>query len=124
MKYCLVTCYMSKGPEIVSDSICCAERKMIYHLHREYTKRGYRDRKHFTNWLHRKYGEMVVERKTVYGDGISMPCVLCRKAIEKHEIKWTAFDGERWVHSMKTPDIPISVPTHKQIRVLGFSYTT
>jgi hypothetical protein len=121
MKYCLVTCYMSKGPEIISDSICCAERKMIRRLYREYAKRGYTDRNNFTNWLHRKYGEMVVERKTIHGDGISLPCVLCRKAIEKRAIKWTAFDGHQWVHSVKTETLPVSVPTHKQIRVLGFA---
>jgi len=120
MKYCLVTCYMSKGPRIVSDSLCCAERKMIRQLYREYMKRG-QNPHNFTNWLHRKYGEMVVERKTIYGDGISMPCVICRKAIEKREIKWRAFDGERWVHSVKTSDIPESVATHKQKRVLGFT---
>jgi len=120
MKYCLVTCYMSKGPTIISDSLCCAERKMIRRLYREYMKRG-QNPHNFTSWLHRKYGELVVERKTVYGDGISMPCVLCRKAIEKLEIKWRAFDGERWVHSVKTPDIPDSIATHKQKRVLGFA---
>lgn len=115
---------MSRGPAIISDNICCAERKMINHLYREYMKKGYSNRNNFTNWLHRKYGEMVVERKTVYGDGISMPCVLCRKAIEKNHIKWSAFDGQKWIHSVKTDKLPNSVPTHKQIRVLGFSHTT
>ena len=119
MKYCMVTCYMSKGPEIVSDSLCCAERKMIRRLYHEYLKRGNKPH-NFTNWLHRKYGEMVVARKTVYGDGISMPCVICRKAIEKHDIKWVAYDGERWVHSKKSERIPDSIPTHKQRRNLGF----
>ncbi len=59
-------------------------------------------------------------RKTVYGDGISLPCVLCRKTIERYDICWVAHDGERWVHSKKTENLPPSIPTAKQKRNLGF----
>jgi hypothetical protein len=119
MKYCTVTSYMSKGPIVISDCLCCAERKLLRMLFRKCMKKGYRPHQ-FTDWLHRKHGELVVERKNIHGDAISLPCVLCRKVIEKLEIRWTAHDGEKWVHSKKSDTLPPSVPTAKQKRNLGF----
>lgn len=63
---------------------------------------------------------MVVERKNIYGDAVSLPCVLCRKVMERLDIRWTAHDGEKWVHSKKSEYLPASVPTAKQKRNLGF----
>jgi hypothetical protein len=82
-------------------------------------KKGYKPHQ-FTDWLHRKYGELVVSRQNIYGDAISLPCVMCRKAMEKFDIRWKAHDGCRWVHSKKTECLPISLPTAKQKRILGF----
>jgi len=110
---------MSKGPVVISDCLCCAERKLLRMLYRKCMKKGYRPHQ-FTDWLHRKHGELVVERKNIHGDAISLPCVLCRKVIEKLEIRWTAHDGEKWVHSKKSDTLPPSVPTAKQKRNLGF----
>jgi len=62
----------------------------------------------------------VICRETSYGDGISLPCVMCRKIIEKHDLKWIAHDGEKWIHSQKTPCLPKSRPTNKQRKHLGF----
>ena len=53
-------------------------------------------------------------------DGISIPCVLCRKSIEKNKITWSAYDGEKWVHSNKSNELPKSTSTSKQKRNLGF----
>jgi hypothetical protein len=119
MKYCQVTSYMSKGPVVISNNHMCAERQLIRRLYRECLKKGYKPHQ-FREWLHRKHGEMIVERKTVHGDAISIPCVLCRKAIEKLNICWSAHDGERWVHSRKSEQLPASMPTAKQKRSLGF----
>ena len=52
--------------------------------------------------------------------GCSLPCVLCRKAIENSGIHWKAYDGEKWVHSKKCRDLPKSKPTNKQRRTLNF----
>jgi len=119
MKYCTVTSYMSKGPEIVSNNHMCSERQLIRYLYRECMKKGYKPHQ-FTDWLHRKYGELVVSRQNIYGDAISLPCVMCRKAMEKFDIRWKAHDGCQWVHSKKTECLPISLPTAKQKRNLGF----
>ena len=67
-----------------------------------------------------RYGELVIERKSCYGHGNSLRCVLCRKAIERIGLKWVAHDGEDWVHSKKSDYLPPSIPTNKQLRQLGF----
>ena len=119
MKYCTVTSYMSKGPEVISNNHKCAERQLIRRLYRECLKKGYKSHQ-FTEWLHRKHGHLVIFRQNVYGDAISLPCVLCRKMIERYDICWSAHDGDHWVHSKKTEQLPISVPTAKQKKNLGF----
>lgn len=118
MKYCTVTSYMSKGPRVVSDNICCSERRLLRTLYAKCMKSGKRPHQ-FTQWLHRKYGQLIVERKTVYGDGISLPCVLCRKTLDKHGVRWCAHDGDKWVDSILCIPIP-SRSTNKQKRMLGF----
>jgi len=119
MKYCTVTSCLSKGPVIESNNHMCAERQLIRRMYRECLRKGYKPHQ-FSDWIHRKYGQLIVYRKTVYGDGISLPCVLCRKAIERYDICWVAHDGERWIHSKKTEILPPSIPTAKQKRLLGF----
>jgi hypothetical protein len=119
MKYCTVTSYMSKGPEIVSNNHMCAERQLIKRLYRECLKSGYKPHQ-FTEWLHRKHGDLIVSRQNIYGDAISMPCVICRKVMERLNISWRAHDGCQWIHSKKSEFIPESRPTSKQMRVLGF----
>ena len=95
MKYCTVKSYMSKADDniIISNS----------------------------HWIRRKYGHMVIYRESVQGDMISLPCVICRKMIEKYDIPWTAHDGDKWVSSSSGVCMPVSRPTNKQIRVYGFS---
>lgn len=110
---------MSKGPTVISDCLCCSERKLIKQLYRTCLKKGNKPHQ-FTDWLHRKHGELVIERKNIYGDAVSLPCVLCRKVIERLDIRWTAHDGEKWVHSRKSEYLPTSIPTNKQKRNLGF----
>jgi hypothetical protein len=119
MKYCTVTSYMSRGPVTISNNHMCAERQLIRQLYRTCLQKGYKPHQ-FTEWLHRKHGELIIERKTIYGDAISLPCVLCRKVMEKFDICWAAHDGEGWVHSKKSKCVPRSLPTAKQKRNLGF----
>lgn len=120
MKYCTVTSYMSKGPGVVSDSLCCAERKLLRTLYVKCLKSGKKPHQ-FTQWLHRKYGQLIIERRNIYGDAISLPCVLCRKTLDKHGVRWSAHDGEKWVDSVLCLTIPTR-STNKQKRVLGFKY--
>lgn len=110
---------MSRGPEMTSNNHMCAERQLIRRLYHECMRKGYKSHQ-FSDWLHRKYGHLIVFRSNIHGDAISLPCVLCRKMIERYDICWTAHDGERWVHSKKSEQLPVSVPTAKQKRMLGF----
>ena len=119
MKYCTVTSYMSKGPGMISNNHMCAERQLIRRLYRECLKKGYKSHQ-FTEWLHRKYGHLIIMRRNTLGDAISLPCVLCRKMIERYDICWAAHDGHQWVHSKKSDQLPQSIPTAKQKRNLGF----
>jgi hypothetical protein len=119
MKYCTVRSSMSKGPEVVSNNHMCAERQLIRRLYRECLKKGCKSHQ-FTEWLHRKYGQLIVYRRNIHGDAISLPCVLCRKMIERYDICWMAYDGIQWVHSKRSEHLPPSTPTPKQKRLLGF----
>ena len=103
---------------ITNDCICCAERRLIKQLQRESFRKGVKPYK-FAEWIHRKYGTLVVARFRRDGQiGTSLPCVLCRKAIDKSGIQWMAYDGNDWVHSSKTENLPKSIPTNRQRRTI------
>jgi hypothetical protein len=120
MSYHVVTTYATKlHVEVKSDGICCSERRLIKNLKHDFLKKGYKNHQ-FKSWLNRKCGTLVIRRETSFGNGISLPCILCRKMIDKYNIKWVAYDGEKWVHSCRSINIPKSRPTNKQVRVLGF----
>ena len=105
---------------VENDCHCCAERRMIRNLLRVSVKKGVAFN-NFSRWVHRVHGDLVVWRPRKDGImGTSIPCVLCRKMIEKYNIQWTAYNGTEWVHSNRG-DVPASRPTHKQIRYLDFS---
>ena len=115
MSYTTVVTYTTKLNSLSkSDSTCCAERRLIKNLKHEFLKKGYKNHQ-FSSWMNRKHGALVICRETSYGDGISLPCVLCRKMIEKYNFKWIAYDGERWVHSCRSVNVPKSRPTNKQV---------
>jgi len=122
MGFHVVITETSRGfSRVESDCVCCAERRLIKTLKRECFKRGNRIFK-FSNWVRRKFGTLIISRPTSYGDGKSLPCVLCRKMIEKYDLKWKAFDGEKWIESKYPFQLPKSQPTHKQRRELGFGF--
>jgi hypothetical protein len=53
--------------------------------------------------------------------GNSLPCVICRKMIEKYNIQWTAYTGKDWVNSNSYEPLPESKPTNKQRRYMNFT---
>ena len=99
---------------ITNDCKCCAERRLIKDLEKEATKKGV-PHSQFGWWVHRKYGDIVIHRMRKDGVlGCSLPCVLCKKAMDRRGLQWVAFDGERWVHSRQSVNLPPSVPTSRQ----------
>jgi len=88
---------------------------LIRQLLRKSLKHGVKSHK-FSKWLHRKYGTLVIWRHRKDGlMGNALPCVICRKVIEKYKIQWIAGIGDNvWVNSKHTENLPLSVPTNKQ----------
>ena len=98
--------------------MCCAERRLIKDLEKEALKKGVSPNR-FPTWVHRKYGDITIFRMRKDGMvGCSIPCVLCKRAMERKGLQWVAFDGTRWVHSVQTDDLPESRPTNKQKRFI------
>jgi hypothetical protein len=72
------------------------------------------------HWIHRKYGDIVVMRVLHDGSlGTSLPCVICRKTLERNWVQWRAHIGTLWVRSTDEV-VPLSRPTQKQKLKLGF----
>lgn len=65
-------------------------------------------------WIHRKYGDLIVKKIRHDGlPGISLPCVVCRKALERTCVQWQAHIGYTWIKSTD-PELPESRPTNRQ----------
>tara|TARA_R110002072_G_scaffold84065_15_gene190607 strand:+ start:2207 stop:2491 length:285 start_codon:yes stop_codon:yes gene_type:complete len=74
------------------------------------------------HWIHRIYGSLTIWRPRLDGImGISLPCVLCRKALEKYHIRWRAYDGIKWIDSQQMDNLPKSKPTGRQKKVYNFN---
>lgn len=71
------------------------------------------------HWIHRKYGDFIVKKIRKDGlPGTSLPCVVCRKALDRSSIQWRAHVGDEWYRSTD-PATPPSRPTNRQ-RALNF----
>lgn len=78
-------------------------------------------RHNFSKWVGRTQGVMIITRPRRCGDeGVSIPCVLCRKALERHNIHWSAMSYTGIVNTRTDKDIPKSIPTGKQKRHYKF----
>ncbi len=98
---------------VVNNCTCCAERRMLSRL-RELSRREGNSPAQFSSWTHRKHGEMVIVRLRRDGQpGTSLPCILCRKALDKNQIAWRAHIDHKWVSS-RDDNIPPSKLTQKQ----------
>lgn len=107
------------GPSVANDCHCCAERKMIRGLMLKASRQGV-NASSFSTWVHRKYGDFVVLRILQDGGyGTSLPCVMCRKALDRLCIQWRAHIGPKWVRSTDE-HVPRSRPTSRQRTTLGF----
>jgi len=120
MKWPIVTATFGTT-EVRNDCISCAERKMIARMLRDTFAKTGLGLHEFPWWLNRKYGTMYIERVRHDGAlGRSIPCIMCRKMIDRYHIKWAAYDGTMWLHSSRDV-VPDSKPTNKQRFLMGFS---
>lgn len=106
-------------PKIFNDCHCCAERKALGRFQAAARREGVQPAR-MAHWIHRKYGDLVVKRVLHNGEfGTSFPCVICRKALERHAVQWKAHIGPVWIKSTD-PCLPRSRPTNKQVLKMGF----
>ena len=91
----------------------CAERNLLRELMLEAGRQGVHSWC-LARWIHRKYGDLIVVRQLENGSlGTSLPCIVCRKVLDRMAIQWRAHIGPKWVRSTD-PDVPSSRPTHRQ----------
>jgi len=96
-----------------SNCSCCAERRTLAILQRQANREGIRPAQ-FVHWTYRKFGPLVIQRTRKDGlPGISLPCVICRKAMDRIRLPWTAHVDDKWYKSTDA-DVPESKPTNKQ----------
>ena len=118
--YPKVVCLTHRGDPITNTCRRCAERNLLRKLVLEASRQGVHS-SCFSRWIHRKYGDFIV-RRDLHGGGLgtSLPCVVCRKVLDRMSIQWRAHIGNQWVRSTD-PDVPKSKPTHKQSQEWKFS---
>jgi len=90
---------------------CCAERRLVGILMERARREGVHPYR-FVQWFHRKQGVLVIKRMRRDGlPGVSLPCVCCRKVLDRMGLKWRAHVGNEW---FSQDDAPPSKPTNKQ----------
>jgi len=96
-----------------NNYVMCAERLFFKYVNISANKSGVKPH-NLGTWIHRKYGDVKIERMRGTGElGTSIPCVLCRKTLDRWSIQWRAHIGNHWYKSTDE-DIPDSKPTHRQ----------
>lgn len=111
----MVVCETSKNRNVSMGNTphMCAERRLIQYLRHRSRIEGIHPAA-FSHWVHRKVGEIVITRIKCDGNlGTSVPCVCCRKILDRGSIQWRAHVGENWISS-NDDDVPRSKPTQKQ----------
>ena len=97
----------------------CAERALLKTLVIHARRQGVHAAC-ISHWIHRKYGDLVIQKIRHDGQaGTSLPCVLCRKALDRWSIQWRAHIDQRWIKSNDS-ELPKAKPTNNQKLLLGF----
>jgi hypothetical protein len=111
-----VICY-TNGIVQANSAHMCAERLFFRRVNLEANRAGIKPHQ-LGNWIHRKYGDVIIERVRGTGElGTSIPCVMCRKTLDRWSIQWRAHKGNQW-HRSTDVDVPESRPTHRQRQLI------
>lgn len=110
----MVICQSSKlCCEVGNTTHMCAERRFISMMKHKAQINGVPPSR-FPHWLHMKVGSLIVIREKSDGNlGTSLPCILCRKILDRENIQWSAHVGNQWFSSTDI-DVPDSKFTNKQ----------
>lgn len=87
----LVECFTARGGFAAQNNAWrCAERVLISRLVTDARQKGVATAK-MGEYLRRKHGPLRVERRLGDGsEGVSLPCVRCRKELDKYGLRWSA----------------------------------
>jgi hypothetical protein len=109
-----VLCTTRAGHVAMSNHRLCAERVMLRDLCRRARVRGAQPHA-IVRWVLRHTGGWEVSRHTADGArGVSLPCVLCRRALDDFHVRWTATTRAGDLVDERTA--PRSQPTSRQAR--------
>lgn len=115
----IIICETDKKDIIIGNTPhMCAERRFIQYMKYRSKIEGIKPSA-FSHWLHRKLGKITISRIRCDGQyGTSIPCIFCRKVLDREFIMWRAhIGGENWVSSMDAV-VPASKLTQKQRGIL------
>lgn len=116
----IVLCVSSRADVCVNSTHrCCAERRFLCAARETARRRGVKPWG-FTRWLWRAFGTLRVVRYQKNGDAaVSLPCVLCRRALTAAGARWTALTRDGC--TVNERDAPPSQPTARQRTCVFFS---
>ena len=114
----MITCETSKKEFVVGNTPhLCAERRLLQFMKHRSRIEGVKPAG-FSHWLHRKSGKLIISRVRCDGNlGTSIPCIFCRKVLDRSCIDWKAHIGNKWFSSNDAV-VPVSKLTQKQIGIL------
>lgn len=91
--------------EVTNSPLCCAERRLIDKMVRHAMCQGVRPH-NMVAWIGRKHKDITVERTTTLGQGSSFPCCLCRKTLERLDMRVRCvWNGQPFCARLRDTDI-------------------
>ena len=104
----------------LNDATCCAERNLARKALMEARRHGKRGES-ARAFVRRKLGVITVVRRLHDGSfGCSLPCLLCRRALDGPGRRWRAYFDGRWIDTARD-DLPASKLTGRQRRDIASS---
>lgn len=112
--------------EATSTHRCCAERNVLEKWNRLASKRGVAGHA-MISWIRRKSGGVLVVKRFVghaseqNTQGCSIPCIFCRKQLEKYDfvVECMCKEGDTFYGRLGDPESPPSCLSSGQRRMLA-----
>lgn len=115
-----VYCTAKSGERQKNSHGKCAERRLALWGWTEARRHGARGLPHVADWIRRHYGAWTVERVLSDGSlGVSVPCLLCRRAMDRLGVRWVATGRDGSQVGSADPSPPESSLTRQQRKQLG-----
>lgn len=110
-----VYCTSASGERAKNTHGRCAERSLALKGWAAAVRHGARGLPRVADWIRRHYGAWTVERVLSDGScGVSVPCLLCRRAMDRLGVRWVATSREGCRVGSTDPEPPKSSLTRRQ----------